>query len=324
MNKKRTFAHTAEPAYGGALDLLVAALPVLVWSVFLFGARVITISLLCAAASAAADTAAAFLLRRRLRADPYAAVFGLLAAFTLPAAVPFYVALFSGALCGAAMHIRLYKHRRSFCPYILSAAVTGLVFRGATGTFTRPFAYFGAFDMIVDPRLIRAYRVISPLQYMANGNVYEDGIYAQLYGYASGNLGEIAVCALFLALAWLAVRKRADIASTAAMLVTVILLALALPSADAESNFYAFSLLFSGAIVFISVFALNDPFTAPATKRCRRVCAVICGAIAFVLRRYSGAGFETAYYALLAVNVISPWLERFLLPRPLGKGAKRN
>ncbi len=324
MNKKRTFAHTAEPAYGGALDLLVAALPVLVWSVFLFGARVITISLLCAAASAAADTAAAFLLRRRLRADPYAAVFGLLAAFTLPAAVPFYVALFSGALCGAAMHIRLYKHRRSFCPYILSAAVTGLVFRGATGTFTRPFAYFGAFDMIVDPRLIRGYRVISPLQYMANGNVYEDGIYAQLYGYASGNLGEIAVCALFLALAWLAVRKRADIASTAAMLVTVILLALALPSADAESNFYAFSLLFSGAIVFISVFALNDPFTAPATKLCRRVCAVICGAIAFVLRRYSGAGFETAYYALLAVNVISPWLERFLLPRPLGKGAKRN
>ena len=259
-----------------------------------------------------------------MRADPYAAVFGLLAAFTLPAAVPFYVALFSGALCGAAMHIRLYKHRRCFCPYILSAAVTGLVFRGATGTFTRPFAYFGAFDMIVDPRLIRGYRVISPLQYMANGNVYEDGIYAQLYGYASGNLGEIAVCALFLALAWLAVRKRADIASTAAMLVTVILLALALPSADAESNFYAFSLLFSGAIVFISVFALNDPFTAPATKRCRRVCAVICGAIAFVLRRYSGAGFETAYYALLAVNVISPWLERFLLPRPLGKGAKRN
>ena len=324
MNKKRTFAHTAEPAYGGALELLVAALPVLVWSVFLFGARVITISLLCAAASAAADTAAAFLLRRRLRADPYAAVFGLLAAFTLPAAVPFYVALFSGALCGAAMHIRLYKHRRCFCPYILSAAVTGLVFRGATGTFTRPFAYFGAFDMIVDPRLIRGYRVISPLQYMANGNVYEDGRYAQLYGYASGNLGEIAVCALFLALAWLAVRKRADIASTAAMLVTVILLALALPSADAESNFYAFSLLFSGAIVFISVFALNDPFTAPATKRCRRVCAVICGAIAFVLRRYSGAGFETAYYALLAVNVISPWLERFLLPRPLGKGAKRN
>ena len=324
MNKKRTFAHTAEPAYGGALDLLVAALPVLVWSVFLFGARVITISLLCTAASAAADTAAAFLLRRRLRADPYAAVFGLLAAFTLPAAVPFYVALFSGALCGAAMHIRLYKHRRSFCPYILSAAVTGLVFRGATGTFTRPFAYFGAFDMIVDPRLIRGYRVISPLQYMANGNVYEDGIYAQLYGYASGNLGEIAVCALFLALAWLAVRKRADIASTAAMLVTVILLALALPSADAESNFYAFSLLFSGAIVFISVFALNDPFTAPATKQCRRVCAVICGAIAFVLRRYSGAGFETAYYALLAVNVLSPWLERFLLPRPLGKGAKRN
>lgn len=324
MNKKRTFAHTAEPAYGGALDLLVAALPVLVWSVFLFGARVITISLLCAAASSAADTAAAFLLRRRLRADPYAAVFGLLAAFTLPAAAPFYVALFSGALCGAATHIRLYKHRRSFCPYILSAAVTGLVFRGATGTFTRPFAYFGAFDMIVDPRLIRGYRVISPLQYMANGNVYEDGIYAQLYGYASGNLGEIAVCALFLALAWLAVRKRADIASTAAMLVTVILLALALPSADAESNFYAFSLLFSGAIVFISVFALNDPFTAPATKQCRRVCAVICGAIAFVLRRYSGAGFETAYYALLAVNVISPWLERFLLPRPLGKGAKRN
>lgn len=324
MNTKRTFAHTAEPAYGGALDLLVAALPVLVWSIFLFGARVITISLLCAAASSAADTAAAFLLHRRLRADPYAAVFGLLAAFTLPAAVPFYVALFSGALCGAAMHIRLYKRRRSFCPYILSAAVTGLVFRGATGSFTRPFAYFGAFDMIIDPHLIQGYRVISPLQYMADGSVYEDGVYAQLYGYASGNLGEIAVCALFLALAWLAVRRRADIASTAAMLITVILLALALPSADAESNFYAFSLLFSGGIVFISVFALNDPFTAPATKQCRRVCAVICGAIAFVLRRYSGAGFETAYYALLAVNVISPWLERFLLPRPLGKGAKRN
>lgn len=324
MNTKKTFAHTAETPCGGAFDLLVAAVPVLVWSVFMFGARVITISAICAVFAAAADIAAALLLHRRFKADPYAAVFGLFTAFMLPVSVPFYVAVFAGAVCGAVMHIKLYKHRRSFCPYVLSAAATGLVFRGAMSTFTRPFAYFGAFDMVIDPRLLQSYRVISPLQYMADGSVYEDGIYAQLYGFASGNMGEIAVCALFLALAWLAVRKRADVASTAAMLITVILLALALPSDDAESNYYAFSFLFSGAIVFVSVFALNDPFTAPATALCRRVCAVICGALAFVLRRYSGAGIETTYFALLAVNVISPFLERVLLPRPLGKGAKRK
>lgn len=305
-----------------AKNWLTAVCPIIVWSVYMFGARVLTLCVSGALFALALDYPLrrfVFKLEKGARLDLMAAVYGILAIFVMPVTVPLWFPAVSAILVVLAKNLRV-RSRALFNPFVFSAAVMNLAFKSLMTAFTRPFAYFSAFDITLDPVLVEKYRVISPLQYMADGSVYEDGVLAQLYGFASGNIGEIAVAAIILAFAFLLLRKETDWRGTAAYLVPILLLALVLPSDDAESNYYAYSVILSGGIVFLSVFAMNDNPTVPLTPSGKLIFGGICGVITFFLRKYAG-GFEWGYLVVLGMNLLSPFIE--MLTRPQVIGAKK-
>lgn len=311
------YAHSEKSNLTRGAEWLVALAPMLIWSVYMFGARVITLCTLSGGLSLLFD----FLVRRYLfkypiksSLDIMASVYGVLAAFSMPVAVPLWIPMISAILVVIAKNIRVIFKKRLFNPFVFSAAVLNLLFGTKMTLYTRPFAYFSAFDFSIDEKLLSGYRVISPLQYMADGSVYEDGIFAQLYGFASGNIGEIAIFAMILSLVWLCIRKEADWKNTVAYLVPVFLLALCFPSDDAESTYYAFAFLFSGAFVFLSVFATSESCTTPMTKSGKLIFSLFCGVITFALRKLHG-GIEWGYYAVLLMNVISPLIEFATKPK---------
>ncbi len=313
--------HTKENHNYLAFDWLVAIAPVLVWAVFMFGARVITLCIVGAAGALALDYPIQRYLFKRAkgtRVEISACVYAILAVFTMPVSVPLWFPTLSAILVVAAKNIYVFRSKRLFNPFVFSAAMLNVVFPKIMTAFTKPFAYFSAFDINIDPILLDNYRVISPLQYMADGSVYEDGVLAQLYGFASGHIGEIAITAIILSAVWLFVRKALDPYATASMLIPVLLLALIFPSADAESNYYAFSVLFSGAVVFLSVFALGESSTVPITKLGKIVFGAICGVLIFVFRKFGG-GFEWGYFVVLVLNALSPFIEKFTQPRALNE-----
>lgn len=321
------YIHTDKTSLARGAEWLVALAPVLVWSIYMFGARVITITVISALLSLALDyPVQRFLFKTPAgaRIDAMTAVYGILAAFMMPVAVSLWMPMLAAILVVIAKNIRIIRGKRLFNPFVFSALVLNLCFKSQMTMFTRPFAYFSAFSFSLDPRLVEGYRVISPLQYMADGSVYEDGVLAQLYGYASGNIGEIAVAAMALSLLWLCLRREADWRGTVAYLVPVLLLALVFPSDDAESNYYAYSVILSGATVFLSVFAVNEAFTVPLTKSGRFIFGAVCGVASFFLRKAFG-GFEWGYCIVLVMNAISPFIETFTKPKALGepKKAKR-
>lgn len=311
------YIHTDETHNSHAKIWLAAIAPILVWSVYMFGARVITLCAVGAVFALALDYPVqrfVFKRERGARLDLMAAAYGILAVFSMPVAVSLWLPIISSALVVIAKNLRVIRKKRLFNPFVFSAAVTSLAFRTQMTSFTRPFAYFSAFSINLDEKLVDGYRVISPLQYMADGSVYEDGVIAQIYGYASGNIGEIAVTAIILAFIWLLVRKQADWRGTLAFLVPILLLALMLPSDDAESNYYAYSVLLSGGIVFLSVFAMNEKQTVPLTASGRIIFGAVCGIATFFLRKYAG-GFEWGYFVILAMNIISPFTEMLTKPK---------
>ncbi len=314
------YVHTKLKRDEDGKDLAIALIPLLIWSVFMFGARVITICVIAAAFGIALD----FLVRRfifkydlLLSIDVIAPVYCILAVFTMPVTIPLWMPAFSSALVILAKNVKVIWKRRLFNPFVFSAAVTHLIFGDIMLRFTRPFAYFSAFSFNIDPALIDNYRVITPLQYMADGSVYEDGVFAQLYGFASGNMGEIAVAAIFLSAVWLFVRKQASPLAVVSMLGPVLILALLFPSDDAESNFYAYSLIMTGAIIFLSVFAMSEKHTVPMSGLGKVVFGVVCGSVIFVLRKVSG-GTEWGYIVVLVMNILSPFIEKITKPRPVG------
>ncbi len=314
------YAHTEKTALSHAAEWLVALTPVVIWSVYMFGARVITLCAISALFSIGLDfPVRRFLLKRAKSAqfDAMAGIYGVLTAFMMPVAAPLWLPVIGAVLVVLAKNIRLFRAKRLFNPFVFSAAILNLCFKSQMTAFTRPFAYFNAFSFSLDEKLVEGYRVISPLQYMADGSVYEDGVLAQLYGYASGNIGEIAVTAMIISLVWLCARKEADWRGAVAFLAPVLLLAISFPSDDAESEYYAYSMILSGAICFLAVFATNERQTVPMTSLGRIIFGAVCGSLTFFLHRYVG-GFEWGYFVVLVMNILSPFIEMLTKPKVIG------
>lgn len=305
------FIKTKENHNSISLDFAVALVPILVWSVFVFGARVITLSLIGIVFTAVLDyLVQRFVFQRRegVRIDVSASVYALLSVFMMPVSVPLWVPIVSSVLVVLAKNLRVFRAKRLLNPFVFQAAVLNVIFPKIMTAFTKPFAYFSAFDISIDPILLDHYRVISPLQYMADGSVYEDGVMAQLYGFASGNIGEIAVFAIAVAAIWLFFRKVANPYLTFFVIFPVIILSLIFPSADAESAFFAYSTVLSGSLIFLSVFAVNESCTVPQTGTGRILFATLLGVLTFALRK-TGIAFDWAYVVVLALNAASPYID---------------
>lgn len=319
---KRTnapFVHTDKTVFSHAAEWLVAIVPVLIWSVFMFGARVITVCAISALFSIGFDYPVRRFILKRVgiaQFDPMTGIYGVLTAFMMPVSVPLWIPMVGAIFVVVAKNIRIIRAKRLFNPFVFSASMLHLCFSSQMTAFTRPFAYFNAFSFSIDDKLMEGYRVISPLQYMADGSVYEDGVFAQLYGFASGNIGEIAVTAMIISVIWLCARKQGDFKSVIAFLLPILLLSLALPTDDAESEYYAYSILLSGGICFLSVFAMNERQTVPITQSGRIIFGAVGGTATFLLHRYVG-GFEWGYAVILVLNVISPFLEMATRPKAL-------
>ncbi|MBR6754947.1 MAG: RnfABCDGE type electron transport complex subunit D [Clostridia bacterium] len=312
------FIHSAETRTDIAIDFMLALIPVLIWSVYIFGARVITLCLLGGVFSIGFDYLFQhFALKRTKDAsvDVMSVNYGILACFSMPVSAPLWLPLISSALVVFAKNLRVYRQKRLFNPYIFSAAVLNIAFPKLMTAFTKPFAYFSAFDISIDSRLLNGYLVRSPLMYIADGSVYEDGAVPQLFGYASGALGEIAILAMCLSLCWLLYKKQADLTASATFVFTLLILSLMFPSADAESAYFAYSIVLSGAIGFIAVFALNESQTVPITSLGRLAFALVCGALVFASRKFFG-GYEWGYLIILLMNAISPFIEEFTVQKP--------
>ena len=316
MNNTAPYIHTKRNGNERVADWAIALLPVFIWSIFMFGGRVAMLCIIGAGFSLGLDYPVRRYILKYQGAvcfDFMSCIYGVLAVFSMPVTVPLFAPVVSSALVVFAKNFKVIKSKRLFNPFIFSAAVMNLVFPKMMTAFTRPFAYFSAFDFVIDPKLMEHYRVISPLQYMSDGSVFEDGVFAQLYGFASGNMGEIAVVAILMGAIYLAFRKEANLYSTVAVVFPILLLSLAFPSEDAESNYFAYSLILSGAIVFISTFGVNEKHTIPLTKSGQIILSVLCGILIFVFRKASGEAVWD-YGVLLALNALSPIIELVTKP----------
>ncbi len=317
-----TFVHAKENRNDYAIDFSIALLPVLIWSVYIFGARVITLCLLGGAFSLGLDFLYQWKILKRKKeesVDIMSANYGILACFSMPVSVPLWITVFSSIFVVVAKNLRVYRQKRLFNPFIFSAATLNILFPKLMTAFTKPFAYFSAFDFSIDGRLLKGYLVKSPIEYIADGSVYEDGAIPQLFGYASGGLGEIAVLAMCISFLWLLYKKQANLTPSATFVLTILILSLMFPSADAESAYFAYSIVLSGAIPFIALFGLNESQTVPMTELGKFVFALVSAVLIFVSRKAFG-GYEYGYIILLLLNALSPFIEGYTVNNPYNKG----
>lgn len=319
------FIHTEKTYRTIMTDILIALTPVLVWSVFIFGVRVLTIVAITITSCVVFEFFARYLLSKRdlklalnRSTDLSAVVTGLLIAFMLPVTVPLYLPVFA-----AFFAIIIVKNlfggigKNIFNPAVFSVALIKIILPALTQSFTKPYSYFNAFTAELDNNLIDSVRIFSPLQMLGRDHVYGEGYVDLFFGTSSGNMGEIAVFILILGAIYLSFRKIIDLKGSGSFIATVFILAFIFPRGDTETIYFALTELMSGGVFLLAIFACNDFTTTPKHSTGKIIFGVGCGVLT-ILFRYFFSHFEGEYIAVLIMNLVTPIINKITRITPYG------
>jgi len=300
------------------LDVIIALIPTLAASLYLFGERVLFVVLLTVLSAVLFEYLSRLVLKRyNSISDLSAIVTGLLLALNLPPTVPFWL-----PIIGAFVAIVIVKQMfggigNNFVnPAMASRVILMLSFPvemtkwviSSTGSIPFGGAAGGNVDLVA---------TATPLLQLQTGAVKGSfDYYLQLFiGNKGGCIGEVSILALLIGAAYLLIRKVISFHIPVVYIGTVALMMLLLGQ-DPMVH------LLAGGLVLGAVFMATDYVTSPLTNKGKIIFGIGCGVITSLILVYGGMT-EGVSFSILLMNILTPHIDRWTMPVPLGGGAVR-
>ena len=290
-------------------DVLIALIPASVAGVVLFGWKALGIILTCVASAVLAEFVFNLLCKKpQTIGDLSAAVTGLILALSLPTsiqlwqcvigsvfAIVFVKCIFGGLGCNFANPAAT---ARIFLLISFSTTVGG----GAATAFTPP-------DLVASA---------TPLELIKFGNEAALPSFMDMFlGNRSGAIGETCALALIIGGIYLIARKVIYWHTPATYIATVFVLSLLIKQ-DVVLALYE---LLGGGLIIAAFFMITDYVSTPDSKAGKVVFAFGCGIIT-VLIRFWGGYPEGVSFAILLMNILTPYIEKLCAKKPFGKVGK--
>ncbi|MBR6546510.1 MAG: RnfABCDGE type electron transport complex subunit D [Clostridia bacterium] len=282
-------------------DVLIALSPAAVAAVLIFGLRALLLMAVTVGSAILFEFLYERLLHRRSTvSDLSAAVTGLILALNLPATLPIWQ-----AVLGAFISIVIVKQLfggigHNFANPAIVARIVLLI--SFTATMNRFAVRDGVWDLVSSA---------TPLESVLNGDKLS---YLTLFlGEHAGSIGETSALALLLGLGYLLVRRVITWHIPVSFVGTVALLSL-VGGRDVLLQ------VLSGGLLLGAIFMATDYVTSPASYLGKLIYGVGCGAITVLIRFFGGA--EGVSYAILMMNILTPYIDRLTRRRPFGKAPR--
>ena len=297
-------------------DVIIALLPALAVSVYVYGWGVLGITAIsigcCVLFEALIQK---FLVKGKQTVTNLSAVVtGLLLAMNMPANIPLWI-----VAVGALVAIGVAKMpfgglgKNPFNPAIVARVFLLIAYPAQMTSFSQP-----SVEGFVD-----AYSGATPLAAAKAGllNFGEYDMLGMVAGNMAGSLGEIATLALLLGGAYLLVRRVITWHIPVSVLGTMAIFAaiygaFSFTTPHLVSNFALFHLLGGGAVLG-AVFMATDYVTSPMTTKGMVLYGVGIGAITMIIRLW-GAYPEGMSFAILIMNSVVPLINKYIKPRRFG------
>ena len=289
-------------------DVLIALLPATVASVVFFGIRALIINLVCVATSVLSEFLFNLICKKEQTVcDLSAAVTGLILALSLPAKAGIWHCVVGS---------------------VFAIVVVKCLFGGIGCNFANPAATARVFLLIAFASALGGGSVANfaadltasatPLEMIKFGSEGTIPSLAHMFiGNISGTIGETCVPAIILGGAYLVARKVIHWEIPAIYLATVFALSLII-FGDVTAALYQ---LLGGGLMFAAFFMITDYVTTPINKGGKMVFALGCGIITVLIRVW-GSYPEGVSFAILIMNILSPFIEKMCVKKPLGKVGK--
>lgn len=286
-------------------DVIIALIPALIASVWLFGPRALAVEAVCVAAALASEFLSRIVMKRpHTVGDLSCVVTGLLLAFNLPVTIPLWQAAF-GAVVAIVVAKQMFGGlgQNFVNPALLGRIVLMGSFPAEMNDWSVPLSWLNSAD------------AVSAATPLADGATTHEW-WELLLGLRGGCLGETCGVALLLGGIYLVVRHVISPIIPLTYLGTVFVLTWVLGENPVTH-------LLSGGLMIGAIFMATDYATCPIHRGGKFVFAIGCGALTVLIRLY-GSLPEGVSFAIVIMNILVPLIEKVTGPRPFGaKGVRK-
>lgn len=300
-------------------DVIIALSPALIWGVYAFGFRALTITLISIFSCVVSESLFCYATHRKQSVkDLSAVVTGIILAFNLPVSVPLWLPAAGGAF---------------------AIVIVKMLFGGIGKNFLNPALAARVFLFLSFPNLMANCFVspeankLSPLALSPSIDgvssatpltMLEDGVDVSVrvdmfYGNIGGCIGEVSKLCLLIGFLYLLFRKVITWHIPVAYLGVFFLLAFCFPQGDDEAMNFALTSLLSGGVILGAVFMATDYSTSPLTASGKLIFGALCGGLTIFFRYFSSYP-EGASFAILIMNTFVYYIDRITKPVKFGGG----
>ena len=286
------------------LDVVIALAPATIAGCVIFGWKALLVIASCVIGCVGFEFLYNLLAKKEQTINDFSAIVtGLLLALNLPATIPVWQC-FVGSLFAIVVVKCLFG---GLGKNLVNPAITARVFM---------IIAFGSMAKQSYPVIVDTAASSTPLSQIANGDT--PNITDLLLGLHGGSIGETCAVALLVGFVYLLVRKVISWHLPVTLVGTVFVLSLFME----KFNFYnALVLVLSGGLLLGAIFMATDYVTSPATSWGKVIFGVMAGLVTFLIR-YFGTYPEGVSFAILLMNIVTPYIDAWTSHKIFG-GAKK-
>lgn len=295
---------SAQTVSGIMLNVIIALIPALAASVWLFGLRVLLVCAVTVSVSVLSEYIARKVMKRHNTiGDLSAVVTGLILAFNLPVSIPLWMAAIGSVIAIVVAKQFFGGIGQNFVnPAIAGRIILMVSFPTAMTTWTAPFAYKSTQGTITTATPLAAEESELP------------SLLEMFLGMRGGSLGETCAAALIIGGLYLIIRKIISPSIPLSFIGTVAVIMLIAGKGDL--SFVAYQLL-SGGLMLGAFFMATDYATSPINFKGKIIFGIGCGIITSMIRLF-GSLPEGVSFAIILMNILVPHIENLTTPKPFG------
>ncbi len=291
-------------------DVLIALAPASIASVVLYSIRALIILAVCIATCVLSELLFNLIVKKKQTiSDLSACVTGTLLALSLPATVTVWQCIVGSIFAIVVVKCLFGGIGCNFANPAVTARVL-LIVSFASDVAGGVATQFAGVDFETGA---------TPLEVIASGNGELPTILDMFIGNRGGAIGEGCIIALVVGGIYLIARRVINWQTPVIFMGTVYVLSLII---ELDPMIALYELL-AGGVVLAAFFMATDYSTTPINKYGKMVFAFGCGAIT-ILIRFFGEYPEGVSFAILLMNILSPYIEKMCAPKPFGKAGKKN
>lgn len=299
---------------GIMLDVIIALVPAMAAGVYYFGMPALLVILTSVAACVLSEYIYECITKKpKTVKDLSAVVTGVLLALTLPPTTPLWMVAIGGAFAIVIVKQLYGGLGKNFMnPALAARCFMVVAWAGVMTTYTMPF---------VDT--VTTATPLGVLKGTTEGVL--PGMMDALFGNKAGCIGETSGFALIIGFLYLLINRVVSWKIPFAYIASfAILMYFFGNNTTGESQLYFTAMhIFTGGLLLGAFFMATDYVTTPNTGVGMIIFGIGCGILTFVIRVFGGYP-EGVSFAIILMNIATPLIERFTIPKTFGEVKKHG